>query len=77
MNRKIDNNNRLVIPKEMYNALDLKSGDEVNIDLVDDKIIITNPNQEDKFENWLRDQILMTESSEAKQIFVKYQELKK
>lgn len=77
MNRKIDRNNRLVIPKEMYDALGLTSGDDVNIELSGDMIIITSANKEDKFENWLYDYILRTESDEAGRIYNKYQEFKK
>lgn len=77
MNRKIDEVGRLVVPKEMRKQLGLKNGDEVNMEISNNKIIITNPNQEDPFENWLLDYILRTESAEVKNILVKYQELKK
>lgn len=42
MKRKIDNLGRLVIPKEMREELKINLEDEVNIELVKDKIIITN-----------------------------------
>lgn len=78
MNRKFDKLGRINLPKEMRNKIGLgESGAEAMIELVEDKIIITNPEQEDQFENWLCDYILRTESIEAKNILVKYQELKK
>ena len=78
MNRKFDKLGRIVIPKEMRDKVGLdEPGSEAKIDLVDDNIIITNPNFNDLFENWLCDYILRTESIEAKNILIKYQELKK
>lgn len=78
MNRKFDKLGRIVIPKEMRDKLGLGEPEsEAMINLVGDKIIVTNPNQEDPFENWLIDYILRTESNEVKDILVKYQELKK
>ncbi len=43
MKRKIDKLNRLVIPREMINELGIKLEDEVEIELKDNKVIITNP----------------------------------
>lgn len=77
MNRKFDKLGRIVIPIEMRKKLNINEGDLVNIECIGDKIIVTNLNNEDKFENWLLDYILKTESSEAKNILIKYQELKK
>lgn len=53
MNRKIDDLGRLVIPKEWRTELKLNAGDDVNMELEGDKIIITNPNLRDEFEEWL------------------------
>lgn len=79
MNRKFDKLGRIVIPKEMRDKLDLGEPEsEAKIELIGDKIIkITNPNQEDKFELWLKDYILMSESVEANKIYEKYKKLKK
>lgn len=77
MNRKFDKLGRIVIPKEMRDKLGLEDGSEANIELIEDKIIITNPNKEDEFENWICDYILRTESVEGRNIYMKYQELKK
>lgn len=77
MRRYIDSLGRIVIPVEMRRTLEVSEGDPVDFKLVDDKIIISNPNRQDEFENYLMDYILRTESSEAKNILVKYQELKK
>ena len=79
MNRNFDKLGRIVIPKEMRDKLGLvEPGAEANIELIGDKIIkITNPKFEDKFELWLKDYILRTESFEANKIYEKYQELKK
>lgn len=78
MNRRFDKLGRINLPKEMRDKIGLGEPDsEAMIELVDDKIIVSNPNQEDPFENWLIDYILMSESNDAKNILVKYQELKK
>lgn len=45
MNRKFDNTGRLVIPKEMRDKLGLTNDSEVKIELVGNKIIISNPNE--------------------------------
>ena len=42
MKRKIDNLGRLVIPIEMRDELKIKNGDEVNIELQGNSIIIKN-----------------------------------
>lgn len=47
MNRKIDDLGRIVIPKEMRTKLDIKDGDSINIEVIDDKIVISNPNEID------------------------------
>lgn len=41
MNRKLDKLGKLTIPVEMRKELGIKNGDKVNIELKDDKIIIT------------------------------------
>ena len=43
MNRNIDELGRLCIPKEMRKQLDIKNNDILNIELQDNKIIITKP----------------------------------
>lgn len=47
MNRKIDSMGRVVIPKEMREQLYINCGDTVNIDVVDNKLVITKTNQVD------------------------------
>ena len=42
MKRKIDNLGRLVIPIEMRDELKIKNGDEVNIELKGNSIVIKN-----------------------------------
>lgn len=42
MKRKIDNLGRLVIPIEMRDELKIKNGDEVNIELQGNSIVIKN-----------------------------------
>lgn len=54
MNRKFDKLGRIVIPKEMRNKLGLKNGDEATIELVDNKIVISNVNNNN---NDLQEQI--------------------
>lgn len=43
MRRKIDDLGRLVIPIEMKREIGLEKGSEVDIELEDNKIILTNP----------------------------------
>lgn len=47
MNRNIDNLGRLVIPKEMRKQLDITEYNPLNIELQDNKIIITKTNTVD------------------------------
>lgn len=47
MNRNIDALGRIVIPKEMRTQLDIKENDPLNIELQDNKIIITKPDTVD------------------------------
>ena len=54
MNRKLDDYARLVVPIEMRKQLDLKIGDEVNIECVGNKIILTNPKKEDRIEKAIK-----------------------
>lgn len=77
MNRKFDKLGRIVIPKEMRDKLGLEDGSEAKIELAGDEIIITNPNTNDPFGDWLCDYILRTESVDAGRIYDKYRELKK
>ena len=47
MNRKIDDLGRILLPKEMRRQLDIKENDPLNIELQDNKIIITKPDTVD------------------------------
>ena len=47
MQRHIDDLGRVVIPKEMRKQLKIENGDKINIELKDNKIIITNPKEID------------------------------
>ena len=47
MKRKIDELGRVVIPKEMRKELDIEENEPVNIEIQDNKIIITKPNTVD------------------------------
>ena len=83
MNRNLDNLGRIVIPKEMRDALKLKNGDEVNIKIDNETIIITNPSKTDDFGNWLRNRIEIEEQNNAvytssvlKEVMNKYIDLK-
>ena len=51
MNRKLDDLGRLVIPAEMRKQLGISSGDSVNIQLVDNKVIVTSAKKIDNYEN--------------------------
>lgn len=47
MNRNIDNLGRIVIPAEMRKELGIDAGSNLNIELIDNKIVITNANRVD------------------------------
>ena len=51
MNRKIDDLGRMVIPKEMRDELNIKTGDKLKIELVGKKIMVSKAN--DKFDDYL------------------------
>ena len=59
VNRKIDELGRIVIPREIRNNLNIKSYDELNIEVNNDSIILTKKNNKKnvllKFEEWLKD----------------------
>ena len=76
MNRSIDKLGRLVIPKEMRDSLGIENGDEVTIACDSTLIYISNPKKEDKFESWLKDEVLITENEKLEYVLKKYQELK-
>lgn len=45
MKRKIDDLGRLVIPMEIRKELKINNGDSVNIEVVDNKVVVTNTNE--------------------------------
>lgn len=47
MKRKIDSLGRIVIPAEMKKQLSIKNCELVNIECIENKIIITNPDEVD------------------------------
>lgn len=63
MKRNIDALGRIVIPVEIRKQLDINNGDSVDIDLVDNKIVISNPSEIDykqvvkELKEWLEDMI--------------------
>lgn len=68
--KKIDNLGRVVIPKEIRAALNIKSGDELNIELKSGKIIITTENFDDRIKrikNKIEDVKLSIEDSKFPQ----------
>ncbi len=48
--RPIDSVGRIVLPKKFKEKLRLQNGDNVNVDIEGDRIIITNPKEADKIE---------------------------
>lgn len=79
MNRNIDPTGRISIPKEMRKQLKLNEGDPVNIELKNNKIIITGVN--DPFEKYLNELFVNSFDENTKKILknilLKYTELKK
>lgn len=77
MNRKIDDLGRMVIPKEMRDKLNIKTGDELKIELVGKKIMVSKAN--DKFDDYLTELYEM-EPKENKmliqEIYKAYKELR-
>lgn len=45
MRKRIDNLGRFVIPKELREYLEIQKNDELDFDIIDDKIIITKTNR--------------------------------
>ena len=78
MNRNIDPTGRVSIPKEMRKQLKLNEGDPVNIELKNNKIIITGV--KDPFEEYLNKLFVGSDEKTKellKNILIKYTELKK
>lgn len=48
--KKIDNLGRLSIPSPMRKQLNIKTDDAINIEVVDDKIILTKAKKDDRIE---------------------------
>lgn len=59
MNRKIDNLGRLVIPIGYREQLGLKNGDQVQMQLKGNKIIITNPENDFDIEEYIKGELAM------------------
>lgn len=55
--KNVDNLGRIVIPNDYKKVLNIKNGDEINIELNDDKIIITKAKNErmERIKNKLED----------------------
>ena len=54
MEKQIDDLGRIVIPKDMRKKLKLDNGSTVNIELVEGSIVLTNPNEIDYKDNWIK-----------------------
>ena len=52
MTRRIDELGRLVIPKEIRRSLKIKDNDQVEINIIDDKIVLS------KYENLVKDHVI-------------------
>ena len=50
MNRKIDSMGRIVIPMEIRKQLDIKDNDELKIDVINNEIVISKPELNDKLD---------------------------
>ncbi|MCQ2978232.1 MAG: AbrB/MazE/SpoVT family DNA-binding domain-containing protein [Clostridia bacterium] len=56
MNRKFDNLGRISIPKEMRDKIGLANGSEAHVELLGNKIIISNPERFD-LEKYIENQM--------------------
>lgn len=68
MIRKFDKFGRLVIPKAMRKQMNFEELGEADIDLVNNKIVITNPNNFD-IERYIMEQINECDNAESKLIY--------
>lgn len=67
---KLDDKGRLIIPKKMREKIGLSAGSEVNIEMKDNSIILTNPNDEDKFVEYLNKMISRCVNEDVEQYLV-------
>ena len=79
MKRNIDELGRIVIPAEMRKQLHMNGGDTVNIEIVRNKLVISNPDEVDyknimeELEEWLANNKVST----VEEILDKLQSLKR
>lgn len=53
MNRKIDELGRIVIPREMRKQLNINDGDDLKIEIVNDNIVISRVEENNKLDDLL------------------------
>lgn len=71
MYRKIDTTGRICIPSEMREKINLDINSEVKIDLVGDKIVVTNSKKEDNLSLLKNKAKLFLEEPENKDLLIK------
>lgn len=76
MEKRIDNLGRIVIPREMRKSIGVEDGDNVTIELIDNKIVISNPSENDEFLNFLNEFKINHDSELCVQIENEYKRIK-
>lgn len=71
MYRKIDTTGRICIPSEMREKINLDINSEVKIELVGDKIVVTNSKKEDNLSLLKNKAKLFLEEPENKDLLIK------
>lgn len=71
MYRKIDTTGRICIPSEMREKINLDINSEVKIDLVGDKIVVTNSKKEDNLSLLKNKAKLFLQEPENKDLLIK------
>lgn len=70
MQKRIDNLGRIVIPAEYRNAIGVNDNGDINIELVEDKIIITNPKNDERIKR-IKDKLEDVQETYKKTIIIK------
>lgn len=70
MQKRIDKFGRLIIPVEFKNAIGVNDDGDVNVELFEDKIIITNPKNDERIKR-IKDKLEDVQETYKKTIIIK------